>query len=510
MRSLDPNVKMNPPLRCGGRPRGADRGPARRDDRARSRPTTRRTRGTRRTCRSRRRRSASPASRRRSRRSTRTSSSPGSLPLETLLERMSAGPARAFGLERAADRGRRARRTSSCSTSSATWRVDGGRLPLALGELVAARRDAQGQGAADGRRRPGGLRGMTRLPRARGRHGLPRRARSAPTGFCARRGRLHDRDDRLPGDRHRPELRRAARLLHGADGRQLRRRAGRAPSRARPHARAVLMREARGPAWTDWLRERGIVALDGIDTRSLVLHLRDRGAMRAAASPATGSRRSLTAARRSPRWRAGRWSRGVSTAEPYVCAEHGRRARRGRRLRLQALDPAPARRRPARRSPSSRTTSTRTSCAGHDGVAPLERPRRPGAARATRSRRCATCSAACRSSASASATSCSRSPPATRRSSSRSAIAARTIRCSSARRAACSSRARTTASPSRRRTTREATHVSLYDGTVEGLRLPASYAPLGAVPSRGRAGAARRLAAHRDAGSRRWRYAAAA
>jgi carbamoyl-phosphate synthase small subunit len=49
------------------------------------------------------------------------------------------------------------------------------------------------------------------------------------------------------------------------------------------HARAVLMREARGPAWTDWLAERGVVALSGIDTRSLVLHLRSAGAMRAAA-----------------------------------------------------------------------------------------------------------------------------------------------------------------------------------------------------------------------------------
>ena len=51
----------------------------------------------------------------------------------------------------------------------------------------------------------------------------------------------------------------------------------------RPHARAVVMREARGPAWTDWLHERGIVALSGIDTRSLVLHLRDSGAMRSIA-----------------------------------------------------------------------------------------------------------------------------------------------------------------------------------------------------------------------------------
>src|SRR3974390_2484104 len=45
----------------------------------------------------------------------------------------------------------------------------------------------------------------------------------------------------------------------------------------RTHARAVLMREARGPEWTDWLRDRGGLALTGIDTRSLVLHLRDAG-----------------------------------------------------------------------------------------------------------------------------------------------------------------------------------------------------------------------------------------
>ncbi len=52
---------------------------------------------------------------------------------------------------------------------------------------------------------------------------------------------------------------------------------------ARPHARAVVMREARGPAWTDWLFQHGLVALSGVDTRTLTLHLRDRGAMRAVA-----------------------------------------------------------------------------------------------------------------------------------------------------------------------------------------------------------------------------------
>ena len=51
---------------------------------------------------------------------------------------------------------------------------------------------------------------------------------------------------------------------------------------AGPRARGVLMREARGPEWTDWLHDHCIPALTGVDTRSLVLHLRDRGAMRAA------------------------------------------------------------------------------------------------------------------------------------------------------------------------------------------------------------------------------------
>ena len=51
----------------------------------------------------------------------------------------------------------------------------------------------------------------------------------------------------------------------------------------RVHARAALMREARGPAWTDWLHGHGVVALTGIDTRSVVLKLREAGAMRAVA-----------------------------------------------------------------------------------------------------------------------------------------------------------------------------------------------------------------------------------
>jgi carbamoyl-phosphate synthase small subunit len=50
----------------------------------------------------------------------------------------------------------------------------------------------------------------------------------------------------------------------------------------RIHVRGVVMREARGPEWTRWLAQHGIVALTGVDTRSLVLHLRDTGSQRAA------------------------------------------------------------------------------------------------------------------------------------------------------------------------------------------------------------------------------------
>jgi carbamoyl-phosphate synthase small subunit len=51
----------------------------------------------------------------------------------------------------------------------------------------------------------------------------------------------------------------------------------------RPHATAVLMRELGGEEWSQWLRGMGIVSLAGIDTRTLVLRLRDGGAMRGAA-----------------------------------------------------------------------------------------------------------------------------------------------------------------------------------------------------------------------------------
>ncbi len=92
----------------------------------------------------------------------------------------------------------------------------------------------------------------------------------------------------------------------------------------RPHARAVVMREARGPAWTDWLHERGIVALSGIDTRTLVLHLREAGAMRAIAVAGDASvDEAVAAVREQPAMQGRALASQVSTREPYVFSDAG-------------------------------------------------------------------------------------------------------------------------------------------------------------------------------------------
>jgi carbamoyl-phosphate synthase small subunit len=99
--------------------------------------------------------------------------------------------------------------------------------------------------------------------------------------------------------------------------------AGRSESR-RPHAKAVLMREAKGPAWTDWLHERGIVALSGIDTRSLVLRLREHGAMRAVAVAGdVPVEEALAAVRAQPDMAGRALVAAVSTPEPYVHEQDG-------------------------------------------------------------------------------------------------------------------------------------------------------------------------------------------
>lgn len=64
---------------------------------------------------------------------------------------------------------------------------------------------------------------------------------------------------------------------------------------ARARARGVIMRDAVNYSdqaaaeggWLDWLSENGVWAIDGVDTRALVRHIRDRGSMRGGIFPGT-------------------------------------------------------------------------------------------------------------------------------------------------------------------------------------------------------------------------------
>jgi carbamoyl-phosphate synthase small subunit len=98
---------------------------------------------------------------------------------------------------------------------------------------------------------------------------------------------------------------------------------GRSESR-RIHAAGVVMREARGPAWTDWLHGHGIPALTGVDTRSVVLHLRDRGAMRGGVvANGAGVDETLQAVRAQPKMVGAALVQQVSTRTAYVAGDGG-------------------------------------------------------------------------------------------------------------------------------------------------------------------------------------------
>jgi carbamoyl-phosphate synthase small subunit len=95
---------------------------------------------------------------------------------------------------------------------------------------------------------------------------------------------------------------------------------------SRPHAKAVLMRRCGGTGWANWLRERDIVALDDVDTRALVLRLRDSGSMRAVVVAreeelAVGD--ALAAVREQPDMAGRDLVAQVSPQEPYVYADSG-------------------------------------------------------------------------------------------------------------------------------------------------------------------------------------------
>lgn len=93
-----------------------------------------------------------------------------------------------------------------------------------------------------------------------------------------------------------------------------------------PHARAALMRRLGGDEWGGWLRAHGLVGLDEIDTRALVLRLRDAGAMRAAAVSDEGlvsAADALSQVRAQPLMEGQALVELVSTSERYVFRAEG-------------------------------------------------------------------------------------------------------------------------------------------------------------------------------------------
>src|SRR5687767_4946891 len=97
----------------------------------------------------------------------------------------------------------------------------------------------------------------------------------------------------------------------------------------RAHARAVIMREAvdaapagSGGSWPAWLADGGVVGIAGVDTRGLVRHIRDRGAMRGGVFPGDMTVDEARARIDAEAPMAGRdLAREVSPAEPVVVGE---------------------------------------------------------------------------------------------------------------------------------------------------------------------------------------------
>jgi carbamoyl-phosphate synthase small subunit len=107
----------------------------------------------------------------------------------------------------------------------------------------------------------------------------------------------------------------------------------------RIHARAVIMREgvdredaahAEG-GWLTWLSDCGIPALSGVDTRALVRHIRDKGAMRGGVFAAEGTAggvaepAALERVRSEPSMAGADLAREVTPAEPLILEGEGPR-----------------------------------------------------------------------------------------------------------------------------------------------------------------------------------------
>ena len=245
-------------------------------------------------------------------------------------------------------------------------------------------------------------------------------------GTHPRRGRLRDRHDRLPGDPHRPVATPARSCCMTAphigntgmndEDPESRRIWVVGLHRARPLPRRLELPRRRSRSTTTSSRD-GVVGISGIDTRAVTRHIRDAGACAAGSSPARMPPSAPTSSSRLVRDGAADGRAGTSpprsrSPRPTVTPGDGRADRqpRGARPRRQAVARSTTSPPAASRCTCCRRTSRSSSCRAIEpgrGVL-LERPRRPRRHPTTTSSCCAACSTtACRSSASASATSCS-------------------------------------------------------------------------------------------------------
>jgi carbamoyl-phosphate synthase small subunit len=95
---------------------------------------------------------------------------------------------------------------------------------------------------------------------------------------------------------------------------------------AQAQARGVLMRRCGGDEWAGWLAAQGLVALDDVDTRALTVRIRDVGAMRAVAVADERElpvERALEAVRSQPSMEGRSLVAAVSTGAPHAVSEAG-------------------------------------------------------------------------------------------------------------------------------------------------------------------------------------------
>ena len=205
---------------------------------------------------------------------------PGVLTLETLLERMSTGPARAFGLvEPRIEVGARANLVALDLDAEWTVTEDGFRSLSANSWLLG--QTLRGRVVKTDRRRTAGVRGVS-VGYLVLEDGTVFRGRSVAAdgvafGEAVFTTGMTGYQETVTDPSYAGQLVCFTTAMVGNYGV-----ADERDESAVPHAKAALMRACGGAEWAEWLREHGLVGLEGIDSRSLVLRLRDSGAMRAA------------------------------------------------------------------------------------------------------------------------------------------------------------------------------------------------------------------------------------